>query len=163
MKRLIIHWTAGKNKPCPTDLLHYHFLVSGAAEVIPGKYKVEDNENVNDGKYAAHVGGGNTGSIGVAMCGMYVPNGVNIKRTEYPLTKKQCERTFKLCADLCKKYNIPITPDTVMTHYEFGKKHPKTSSAGKIDITYLTPWEEIDTNRIGDFIRNKIRWYSEQK
>lgn len=159
MKRIIIHWTAGTNKPCAENLEHYHYLVTGAGEVQNGKYKPEDNLNCNDGKYAAHTGGGNTGSIGVAMCGMYVPAKVDIKRTEYPLTRKQYERTFKLCADLCKKYNIPITPDTVMTHYEFGKKHPNTSSAGKIDITYMTPWEEILPAKIGDFIRNKIRWY----
>lgn len=159
MKRIIIHWTAGTNKPCATDLEHYHFLITGSGEVKNGEYKPEDNLNCNDGKYAAHTGGGNTGSIGVAMCGMYVPAKVDIKRTEYPLTRKQYERTFKLCADLCKKYNIPITPDTVMTHYEFGKKHPNTSSAGKIDITYMTPWEEILPAKIGDFIRNKIRWY----
>ena len=159
MKRIIIHWTAGTNKPCAENLEHYHYLVTGAGEVQNGKYKPEDNLNCNDSKYAAHTGGGNTGSIGVAMCGMYVPAKVDIKRTEYPLTRKQYERTFKLCADLCKKYNIPITPDTVMTHYEFGKKHPNTSSAGKIDIIYMTPWEEILPAKIGDFIRNKIRWY----
>ena len=159
MKRIIIHWTAGTNKPCATDLEHYHYLVTDTGEVKNGKYKPEDNLNCNNGKYAAHTGGGNTGSIGVAMCGMYVPSKVDIKRTEYPLTRKQYERTFKLCADLCKKYNIPITPDTVMTHYEFGKKHPNTSSAGKIDIIYMTPWEEILPAKVGDFIRNKIRWY----
>lgn len=159
MKRIIIHWTAGTNKPCATDLEHYHYIVTGTGEVKNGKYKPEDNENCNDGKYAAHTGGGNTSSIGVAMCGMYVPSKVDITRTEYPLTKVQCERTFKLCADLCKKYNIHITPDTVMTHYEFGKKHPKTSSTGKIDIIYLPPWQEVTPAKIGDFIRNKIKWY----
>nr|DAU01337.1 MAG TPA: N-acetylmuramoyl-L-alanine amidase [Caudoviricetes sp.] len=159
MKRIIIHWTAGTNKPCATDLEYYHYLVTGTGEVKNGKYKPEDNENCNDGKYAAHTGGGNTGSIGVAMCGMYVPSKVDIKRTEYPLTKVQCERTFKLCADLCKKYNIPITTYGVMTHYEFGKANPKTSSAGKIDIIYLSPWQEVAPAKIGDFIRNKIKWY----
>lgn len=159
MKRIIIHWTAGTNKPCGEDFKHYHYLITGAGEVRSGEFKPEDNENCSDEKYAVHTGGGNTGSIGVAMCGMYVPKGVSIKRTEYPLTKKQCERMFKLCAELCKKYNIPITPDTVMTHYEFGKKHPKTTSYGKIDITFLHPWENLTAAQIGDFIRNKVLWY----
>lgn len=158
MKRIIIHWTAGVNKPCATDLQHYHYLVTGAGEVKLGKFKPEDNNDCTDGKYAAHTGGGNTGSIGVAMCGMYTKTG-NVKQTEYPITKVQCEKTFKLCADLCKKYNIPITVDTVMTHYEFGKKHPNTTSAGKIDIIFLPPWQEVSADNIGDFIRNKIRWY----
>lgn len=46
-----------------------------------------------------------------------------------------------------------------MTHYEFGKANPKTSSNGKIDITFLHPFPEIKEDEMGDFIRNKIRWY----
>ena len=65
----------------------------------------------------------------------------------------------KLVAELCKKYDIKITKETVMTHYEFGKKNPKTSSAGKIDIVYLPPYPNIKQNDIGDFIRNKVKWY----
>lgn len=161
MKRIIIHWTAGTNQPNGTDYLHYHFLVNGDGVVVKGKFAPEDNLNCYDGKYAQHTGGGNTGSIGVSMCGMYIPAKTPVQKTKYPLTKKQCESTFKLCAELCKKYNIPITPQTVMTHYEFGKANPKTSSAGKIDIIYLPPYPDVLKTKVGDFIRNKVRWYSQ--
>lgn len=159
MKRIIIHWTAGTYQPNNSDFEHYHYLINGDGLVIKGKYTPEDNENVNDGKYAAHTGGGNTGSIGVAMCGManYSPQR-GIDSTKYPLTKVQCERCFKLIAQLSKKYNIPITPQNVMTHYEFGQAHPNTSSAGKIDIITLPPYLVL-TNKIGNFIRNKAKWY----
>jgi N-acetyl-anhydromuramyl-L-alanine amidase AmpD len=158
MKRIILHWTAGTNQPCTTDYEHYHYLVSGDGVVVKGKYAPEDNENVNDGVYAQHTGGGNTGSIGVSMCGMY---GFKNKNSigNYPLTAVQCERTFKLIAELAKKYNIAITSDTVMTHYEFGKKNPKTSSYGKIDIIYLPSYPTITADKMGDFIRGKVRWY----
>lgn len=161
MKRIIIHWTAGAYQPNNTDFEHYHYLINGQGLVIEGKYTPEDNENVQDGKYAAHTGGGNTGSIGVAMCGMY---GYKSRSSagEYPLTKTQCERCFKLIAELSKEYNIPITPQTVMTHYEFGCRNPKTSSAGKIDITYLPPYPSVVQNDIGNFIRSKARWYLQQ-
>jgi hypothetical protein len=46
-----------------------------------------------------------------------------------------------------------------MTHYEFGQKNPKTTSYGKIDIVYLHEYPSLKANEIGDFIRNKIRWY----
>ena len=158
MKRIIIHWTAGSYSPNATDLQHYHYLVDSVGVVHYGKYKPEDNENCADGRYAQHTGGGNTGSIGVSMCGMCgFRSSANLGK--YPLTKKQCESTFKLCAELCKKYNIPVTKNNVMTHYEFGKANPKTSSAGKIDIIYLPPYPEQTADKIGDFIRNKIRWY----
>ncbi len=158
MKRIIIHWTGGTNQPCNTDYEHYHYLVTGDGLVVKGKYSPEDNLNCSDGKYAAHCGGGNTGAIGVAMCGMAGFNGDKIS-TKFPLTRYQCERAFKLIAELCVKYDIPITPHNVMTHYEFGVKYPDTSSAGKIDITYLHAFPDVSANKIGDFIRNKIRWY----
>ena len=78
----------------------------------------------------------------------------------YPLTKIQLERGFKLIAELSKKYNIPMTPQTVMTHYEFGKTHPKTSSVGKIDIIYLPSYPWIAKDDVGSFIRSKAKWYA---
>lgn len=159
MKRIIIHWTAGGYQPNNTDYEHYHYMVNSDGLVFEGKYLPEDNENCQDGKYAQHTGGGNTGSIGIAMCGMYIPKNTPIQMTEYPLTKIQCERCFKLIAEISKKYNIPITPNSVMTHYEFGIKHPETSSSGKIDINYLPPYSYLRANEIGDFIRCKARWY----
>lgn len=158
MKRIIIHWTAGANQPNSTDFQHYHYMVNGDGLVIVGKFKPEDNENCYDGKYAQHTGGGNTGSIGVSMCGMAGFNG-KADSTKYPLTAKQCERTFKLVAELCKKYNIAVTPDTVLTHYEFGQKNPKTTSFGKIDIVYLHAFPNVTRSSMGDFIRNKVKWY----
>ena len=106
MKKVIIHWTAGTNQPCSTDYQHYHYTVNSDGVIVAGKYKPEDNKNCTDGKYAQHCGGGNTGSIGISMCGMYVPKNTDIKDTKFPLTKIQCEAAFKLIAELCKKYNI---------------------------------------------------------
>lgn len=160
MKRIILHWTAGANFPNATDLQHYHFVIDKGGKVYNGIYKPEDNLNCNDGKYAKHTGGGNTGSIGVAVCGMAGYNG-KLASTKYPLTSKQIEKMFSLVAELCKKYNIVVTPDTVMTHYEFGKSHPNTSSAGKIDITILPPYFSVKPQQVGDFIRQKVKWYFE--
>lgn len=159
MNRIILHWTAGTNQPCSTDYEHYHYLINKDGVIIKGKFAPEDNLNCNDGKYAQHCGGGNTGSIGISMCGMYVPKNTDIKDTKFPLTKIQCEAAFKLIAELCKKYNIKITPQTVLTHYEFGQAHPKTSSYGKIDIIYLHAYPDITKNEMGNFIRSKVRWY----
>lgn len=156
MNKIIIHWTAGTYQPNTTDLEHYHFLIDGEGKKHNGKFKPEDNENCNDGKYAAHTGGGNTGAIGVSMCAMA---GFNSAAScgNYPITPVQLEACFKLCAELCKKYNIPV--ENVWTHYEFGKNHPDTTSHGKIDIIYLPPYPLVKRNEVGGFIRSKIRWY----
>jgi len=162
MKKIIVHWTAGAYQPNNTDFEHYHYLVNGDGLVIDGKYKPEDNENCNDGKYAQHCGGGNTGAIGISMCcmaGFVSPKNVG----KYPMTDKQFEACMKKVAELCREYKIPNTPQTVMTHYEFGRNNPKTSSAGKIDITYLPPYPLVAQKDVGNFIRSKVRWYSEHK
>ena len=163
MKRIILHWTGGANQPCFTDYNHYHYLINKDGLIINGKFPVSANEickNDSEGNplYAAHCGGGNTGSIGVSMCGMYgFKNSKDVG--QYPLTKIQCESAFKLIAKLCKDYGLQISPQTVMTHYEFGKAHPNTSSAGKIDIIYLPPYPDVKQADIGNFIRTKIKWY----
>ena len=70
MNKIIIHWTAGTNQPNLIDKQHYHFMIDSLGRIYNGNYKVTDNENCKDGKYASHTGGGNTGAIGIALCGM---------------------------------------------------------------------------------------------
>ena len=123
-----------------------------------GIYPPEANLDVKNGKYAAHCGGGNTGSIGVALCGMAGFESA-ARVGSFPLARVQCEAAFSLCARLCEKYSIPVASSTVMTHYEFGLKNPKSSSAGKIDIIYLPPFPHVDATEVGQFIRSKINWY----
>lgn len=157
--KIVYHWTAGVYYPNQTELEHYHFLIDKDGRIYNGKYKPEDNENCQDGRYAAHTGGGNTGAVGIGLCGMY--NFYNRYSVgNYPLTKVQLEASFKLGAELSKKYNIPNTPNTIFTHYEFGKKYPNTTSRGKIDIIYLPPYPEIKQDEVGNFIRSKIKWYA---
>ena len=156
MKRIILHWSAGGYYPCALDRLCYHFLVDKNGKIYKGVFAPENNEICVPNKYAAHTGGGNTGSIGVAMCAMAgFKNVSNIGH--YPITKIQFESAMELCAQLCKKYGI--STDDVITHYEFGIKHPNTSSKGKIDIIFIPPYPLVKTDEIGNFIRQKIKWY----
>ena len=93
-------------------------------------------------------------------CGVVLQNNqINKEGYVDNIEKEICERCFKLIAELCKKYDIPITANTVMTHYEFGLKNPFTTSAGKIDIIYLPPYPWVTSKDIGCFIRAKIKWY----
>ncbi len=161
MQRIIIHWTGGGYYPTAYEKNYYHFLVDKEGKVHKGKFKPEDNLNCKKGTYAMHTGGGNTGSIGISLCAM-----AGFKSSKepgkYPVTAEQFEAAMKYCAELCIKYNIKITPETVMTHYEFGVKHPSTSSAGKIDIIYLPPYSWVAKEEIGSFIRTKVKWYKQK-
>lgn len=169
LKRIIIHWTGGAYRPNSIDKEHYHYLIGYQKEpeekalIYEGRYKPEDNLNCDrTSRYAAHTGGGNTGSIGVALCAMYDYKNVT-HIGPYPIKPVQMEMCYELCARLCRKYNIPILKSNVMTHYEFGKANPHTSSRGKPDIVYLSTHPSIPAPRIGDFIRGKIQWYFEKQ
>lgn len=163
MKRKIInHWTAGGFTPNKTDFQHYHYLIDCGGEIYKGNYPVSANDNCSDGNYAAHTGGGNTMSIGIAVCGMYgfvSPK----KQGNYKLTKIQVEALFELNALLLKKEGWnEANSNNLLTHYEFGKLHPDTKSAGKIDICFLPPYPHVLSEMVGDFIRGKTNWYMQK-
>lgn len=161
VKRIILHWSAGKHYPTAFEKKYYHYLIDCDGKIYEGCYKPEDNDDCTDNYYAAHTGGGNTGSVGVCLCGMsgyksptYCGN--------YPIKKVQFEAAMMLCAKLCQKYKLKINCDTVLTHYEFGQANPNTTSFGKIDITHIPPYPWISKNDAGGFIRSKVRWYKER-
>src|SRR5574344_1437169 len=90
--KICMHWTAGSNNPCQTDIDAYHFIFDSVGKEYKGKFAPEDNINCYDGKYAKHCGGGNTGCIGLSCCGMAGFDLKN-KQTKYPITQnrlKQC-------------------------------------------------------------------------
>lgn len=162
MERIIYHWTAGTYNPNNTDLLHYHYLIDGKGVVHHGVYAVDDNENCLDGIYAAHTGGGNTGSIGIAFCGMHAAKSI-MDTGYYPITQKQLETGWRLGATLVKMYHLDLrNKDTIQTHYGFGVRHPKSLSSGKIDLSYLPSMPNIKKEDIENLFREKITWYMDK-
>mgnify|MGYP002855232801 CR=1 FL=1 len=159
--KITIHWTGGGYFPNIEDFAHYHFIVDKNGKTVNGFYKPEDNLNCKDGKYAQHTGGGNTGNIGIAMCAMAGFKDRN-NIGEYPITNKQFEACMEYVAKLCLKYGIRPTEQNVFTHYEFGLKNPTTSSKGKIDITYIPPYPQVKKEQCGQFIRQKVQWYTDK-
>ena len=158
LKRIIIHWTAGYSYPNNIETQRYHFLVDKDGKVYDGYHKPEDNIDCTDGDYAPHTGGGNTGAIGISMCGMVGFDTIK-KNTKSPITLEQMEATCKKCAELCKEYDISPNVKTIMTHAMFGLLYPKTISHGKIDIIYLPPIKLYGVEECNKTLRNKVMWY----
>ena len=133
-------------------------MIDTSGRIWNGLNKPEDNLNTKDGCYAAHTGGGNTGNIGIAMCGM---SGYKSPKDigDCPITKVQFEACMQKIAELCLKYGIDVSPQTVFTHYEFGLRNPKTKSFGKSDVTFIPPYPWVEKNDCGSFIRSKVKWY----
>jgi hypothetical protein len=153
---LCLHWTAGSYTSLELD--HYHYTVDHNGIVHAGMKPPKANAAPLKPGYVAHCGGGNTNCIGLSMAGM--AGFKNARQVgKYPLTPKQCEATWKQAAILCLEYAIPVIPDRTFTHYEFGKKHPNTTSRGKIDIIHLPHEPHLTAAQVGDYIRRKISWY----
>lgn len=162
MKRICIHWTAGGLHANSTDIQHYHRMVEGDGAIVFGKFKPEANRPpLKSGEYAAHCGGGNSDTIGWALCGMAGFIGPS-SPGDHQITHPQFEAACHGIAADCLRYGIPIDANHVYTHFEFGKRNPATSSNGKIDIIYLPPFPHLKPSEVGDFFRNKINWYAQK-
>lgn len=159
MKYITIHWTAGGHAVNAIDRAHYHFIIDGDGKVVTGDHPPEANRPPLRGrKYAAHCGGGNSWNIGVALAGMAGYRSPSAPG-KFPLTAKQCEAAWEYVAYISHKYDIPVTPDRIFTHYEFGKRNPNSLSRGKIDIVHLPHEPQLQIDEIGNYIRNKVEWY----
>lgn len=156
MHRVIIHWTAGGSRANATDREHYHRLVEYDGTIIAGTESVADNIVTSDGDYAAHTRNLNTGSIGVAMCGMRGAVEYPFDAGPSPLTEKQFRACAILVADLCREYSIPVTRRTVLFHAEV-QPTLGVKQRGKWDVTRL-PFRPdlVGALAVGDHFRELV-------
>ena len=156
MKRIICHWTAGGSRASQLDRQHYHRLIERDGTVVLGTEEIADNIVTADGDYAAHTLHLNTGSIGVAMCGMGGAVEHPFDAGPVPLTEHQFTVFCALIADLCLEYAIPVTPQTVLTHAEV-ETTLGVKQRGKWDIAAL-PWDpRLRGSRVvGDHLRATV-------
>jgi hypothetical protein len=153
---IVVHWTAGSNEVSQIDREHYHFIVDGKGQVFNGLHSVEDNDNTSDGRYAAHTRGANSGRIGVSMAGMRGAIESPFESGPSPLTKQSWDAMVKLVAELCVRYKIKVTPETVLTHAEV-EKTLGIKQKGKWDITRL-PFNKnvVGAKAVGDLLRKEV-------
>lgn len=137
INRIIVHWTAGGHKASGLDRSHYHLLIDGAGELIRGvpTISLNDARGVKTG-YAAHTLNGNTGSIGVSLCCMAGAVESPFKPGTAPMTRVQWEALPAVLAALCRRYSIPVTPRTVLSHAEV-QNTLGIKQRGKWDISRL--------------------------
>lgn len=157
INRIILHWTAGTYVPNAEDRKHYHGLIDGNARrhiAVP----IERNAYKLKHGYAAHTRNCNTGSIGISMCAM---GGSGVRERpfaggKYPLLSSQWHEAAKWIAELCREYDITVTPKTVLTHAEV-QTNLGIAQRGKWDIARL-PWAaNFDTAReCGDLLRKMV-------
>ncbi|MEI8446818.1 peptidoglycan recognition protein family protein [Mesorhizobium sp. CCNWLY176] len=159
MQRIVVHWTAGSNTASALDKEHYHILIEGGGRMVRGKPAIDLNQAPVKKGYAAHTLNCNSGSIGVSLCGMAGAVESPFSAGNSPITREQWEALPSVLADLCRRYSIPVTASTVLSHAEV-QGTLGIAQRGKWDIARL-PFEPSvkGAKAVGDLFRaaTKIR------
>lgn len=156
MDRIIGHWTGGGHKANSIDRKAYHALVEGDANVVRGIPSIALNSGRIQNGYAAHTLNCNTGSIGVAMCGMAGAVESPYDAGSAPLTREQFMRFVQVVAELCRRYGIPVTPRTVLFHAEV-QATLGIRQRNKWDVAVLPFDQSVKGARvIGDYFRSLV-------
>ena len=156
MDRIITHWTGGLSIPSSGDLAHYHILIDASGRVYKGIPDIRLNARPLKKGYAEHVRKCNTGSIGVALCGMHGAIENPFYAGKYPITAHQWDVAAAVIAELCRAYHIPVAPETVLTHAEV-QPTLKIPQKGKWDIIRLPFCPDLSGARpVGDDLRTRV-------
>lgn len=157
MQRVIVHWTAGTHTASETDRGHYHVLIEGTGKPIQGKPSIKLNEAPVKVGYAAHTLNCNSGSIGVSMCCMGGAVESPFSAGKYPMTRGQWDAMTSAVADLCRRYGIPVTDETVLSHAEV-QNNLGIQQRGKWDFTRLAfDPSVVGAKACGDRMRAEVR------
>lgn len=163
MKRIILHWTAGTYKANDTDRKAYHILIEGDGSLIKGLASIALNGSPLSAGYAAHTLNCNSNSIGVSLCCMGNAVESPFNAGAWPMTRVQFDKMIEVVKDLCAKYKIPVTPQTVLSHAEVQATLGITQR-NKWDYTRLAFDEKYKGAKvIGDYIRSLVSSSTESK
>lgn len=156
MKRVIWHWTGGTNRVSDLDRKHYHEIIDGEGKVHAGFFEPEDNLNPKTGQYAAHTLNTNTGSIGIAVAGMFDAQERPFSWGKYPIKQVQIDKLVERTRFYNKKYGIPVSRTTNLSHAEV-EPNLGIKQRGKWDIAVLPGMSSVKNPvEIGDKLRKKV-------
>lgn len=155
-KRVVIHWTAGRGRASNLDKSHYHFLVQEDGSVVAGIHRIDANDRPHPNPRASHTRGLNTNSVGVSMCGMHNAQERPFDAGTFPLREIQVQVLARLVAQICRRYDIPVTRETVLGHGEV-QDILNVRQRFKWDPMIL-PWKrDLNFRQTGDYMRELIR------
>ncbi|HUU99267.1 MAG TPA: N-acetylmuramoyl-L-alanine amidase [Phycisphaerae bacterium] len=156
MSRVHIHWTAGTHNASENDRKHYHVLWNGDGEAVRGVPSIKLNEAPAKKGYAAHTLGANSGAIGVSMCCMAGAKERPFSSGKYPMTEAQWAAMIDGVAQLAKRYGLPVTPATILTHAEV-QPNLGIKQRGKWDITRISfDPSVVGYKAVGDKLRREV-------
>lgn len=157
IERIHIHWTAGAPGVIPQESDSYNYVIQwpdgAVVACVPVHKQIPPLVN---GAYAAHTKNANSRAIGIALDCMAGAVERPFKAGKYPITEKQLNSAVRLIVKLAKKYKIPITRKTVLTHAEV-QRTLGIKQNNKWDITWLPDMDKPgDPIEVGDRIRKMV-------
>lgn len=160
MSRVHLHWTGGAYAANATDRKSYHILIEGPPNVrlVRGDKSIKANEAGSGMTPASHTLNANTGAIGVSICSM---GGTDVRESpfvagKYPITREQWDMAIDALANLARRYAIPVTPKTILTHAEV-QANLGIVQRQKWDITRLVfEPKAIGAKAVGDLMRRSV-------
>lgn len=156
MQRVIVHWTAGGHKATDFDREHYHVLIEADGTPVRGKPTIDLNQSPVRNGYAAHTLNCNGGSIGVSLCCMAGAVEAPFDAGKFLMTRAQWDALVVVVADLCRRYSIPVSLKTVLSHAEV-QTNLGIQQRGKWDIARLAFDPSVKGARAcGDLLRSKV-------
>ena len=156
MKRVHGHWTAGGHEANETDRKAYHLLVEGDGKLVRGIPSIAANSGSLKDGYSAHTLNANTDSISISMCGMAGAVESPFDAGRSPLTLPQWNIFIAANAQLCRVYNVPVTPKTDLFHAEV-QANLGIKQRNKWDVTRLVfDPATVGAKAIGDKMRREV-------
>ncbi len=157
MRRIHVHWTAGGHAANATDLNAYHVLIEGSGQVVRGSRSIAANAPGSTMSPASHTKGANTGAIGVSMCCMARAVESPFAAGRHPMTRAQWDKAMEVIATLARRYAIPVTPVTILTHAEV-QPNLGIPQRNKWDVTRLAFDEGsvVGLRPVGELMRRTV-------
>lgn len=153
--RIVVHWTAGRHRPSLLERGHYHFLIDGEGKPHRGLFGV--------GRYGPpnHVKGLNTGSVGLALCGMRGAVERPFSPGPEPITPLQWERAAQAAAEVMLAYGLPAAPKglerVVLMHSEVPEVYGIPQDRWDIDCL---PWKrDLGPGSVHSDFRRRVLGY----
>lgn len=159
IKRIHLHWTAGGHKANATDKKSYHILVEGTGKLVRGSNTIDANATPRPSPRrarASHTLNANTGAIGVSLCCMRKARERPFDPGPSPMTREQWDVGMQVLADLAEKYDVLVTPQTILTHAEV-QPNLGIKQRNKWDITRLAFDDDvIGHSDVGELMRSQV-------
>lgn len=156
LERIIVHWIAGQHRASALDRSHYHILIESDGALVRGDCSISANGIGGTGQRASHTLNCNTGSIGVSLCCMAGAKEQPFEPGKAPITVEQWVKLPQVVADLCRRYDIPVSPKTVLSHAEV-QNNLGIKQRGKWDISRLAFDPSVKgAKACGDLLRSAV-------